>query len=153
MDHPPRRIGLVGCVAKKRRTSHLAQELYVSQLFTGRRSYVEQTCDEWWVLSAKHLLVHPLQVLVPYNQALSTAGRGDRRRWAARVLVVIGKRICPRPGDVFEIHAGAEYRDFGLVEGLTQQGCLVDVPTQGKRIGEQLRFYKHSPMTGVGSNA
>ena len=50
MDQPPRRVGLVGCVAKKRLTAHLAQELDVSQLFTGRRSYVEQTCDKWWVL-------------------------------------------------------------------------------------------------------
>ena len=45
-------------------------------------------------------------------------------------------------GEVFEIHAGAEYRDFGLVEGLRVRNCPVEVPTEGMRIGEQLRFYK-----------
>jgi hypothetical protein len=45
---------------------------------------------------------------------------------------------------VFEIHAGAEYREFGLLDGLRDRGCLVEIPTERMRIGEQLRFYKQA---------
>jgi hypothetical protein len=42
---------------------------------------------------------------------------------------------------VFEIHAGADYRDFGLADGLLQRGAVVTVPTLGLSQGRQLAFY------------
>ena len=45
-----RRIGLVGCVKQKPRKPALAKDLYTSTLFEGRRRYVEQSCDDWWIL-------------------------------------------------------------------------------------------------------
>jgi hypothetical protein len=139
-----RRIGLVGCVKEKAAVPQAAKDLYVSALFAGRRSYVEQSSGDWWVLSAEHGLVHPDEVLAPYDVTLKDAGRPARRSWSKQLLVMIDERIHPRQGDVFEIHAGAEYREFGLVEGLRDRGCVVEVPTEGMRIGEQLRFYKQA---------
>ena len=136
-----RRIGLVGCVKKKSQTPQPAKNLYVSTLFSGRRSYVERSCSEWWILSAEHHLVHPSKILAPYDLALKDLGRPDRRFWSRQVLFAIDERICPNRDDTFEIHAGGEYRDFGLSDGLRERGCLVEVPTEGQRIGEQLRFY------------
>ena len=137
-----RRIGLIGCVRGKAGGARAAKDLYVSALFSGRRSYVEQSCDQWWILSAEHGLVHPDDVLGPYDVTLKDAGRTARRVWSTRVLTAINDRAGPGPGDVFEIHAGAEYRDFGLVDGLRSRGCVVEIPTHGMGIGHQLRFYK-----------
>ena len=139
-----RRIGLVGCVNKKVGVPRVAKDLYVSTLFVGRRSYVERSSDEWWVLSAKHGLVHPDEVLAPYNVTLKKAGRLARRSWSNQLLLVIDERIQPRRGDVFEIHAGAEYREFGLLDGLRDRGCVVEIPTEGMPFGVQLRFYKQA---------
>lgn len=139
-----RRIGLVGCVKEKAGRPMPARDLYRSTLFIGRRRYVESSCDEWWILSAEHGLVHPADELTPYDVTLKDAGRAERRKWTARVLSSIDERVHPEPGDVFEIHAGAEYRDFGLVDGLRARGCLVEIPTDGLRIGDQLRFYKEA---------
>ena len=139
-----RRIGLVGCVNKKVGVPRVAKDLYVSTLFVGRRSYVERSSDEWWVLSAKHGLVHPDDVLLPYDVTLTKKDRPARRSWSKQVLSAIDQRIQPRRGDVFEIHAGAEYREFGLLDGLRDRGCLVEIPTERMRIGEQLRFYKQA---------
>ena len=138
----PRHIGLVGCVKKKANQPRPARDLYISTLFSGRRNHVERFCDEWWILSAEHGLVHPDEVLAPYDETLKRAGRDARRQWSAQVLSAIDQRVVPLAGEVFEIHAGAEYRDFGLVEGLGVRNCPVEVPTEGMRIGEQLRFYK-----------
>jgi hypothetical protein len=88
--------------------------------------------------------VHPDEVLAPYNVTLKDAGRLARRSWSNQLLLVIDERIQPRWGDVFEIHAGAEYREFGLLDGLRDRGCLVEIPTERMRIGEQLRFYKQA---------
>jgi hypothetical protein len=119
-----------------------AKDLYVSTLFYGRRSFVERSCDQWWVLSAKHGLVHPDDVLSSYDVTLKDVGRLVRREWSARVLEELDERVQPGPGDVVEIHAGTEYRDFGLVDGLRARGCKIEVPTAGMRIGHQLQFYK-----------
>jgi hypothetical protein len=139
-----RRIGLVGCVKEKASGPCRAQDLYLSALFEGRRAYVKQRCDQWWILSAEHGLVHPEEILAPYDITLKHAGSATRRRWSQKVLTAIDDLVLPRPGDVFEIHAGAEYREFGLVVGLLDRACDVAVPTEGMPIGKQLQFYKQN---------
>ena len=137
-----RRIGLVGCVKQKGSRPAPARELYESTLFVGRRRYVERTCDEWWILSAQHGLVHPDDRLEPYDLALKAMARPQRREWSGRVLAAIDDRIGLQPGDVVEMHAGAEYRDFGLADGLRRRGVEIANPTTGLGIGQQLAFYR-----------
>ena len=138
-----RRIALVGCVKEKASRELPAEDLYTSTLFRRRRQYVESSCDEWWILSAEHGLVHPRTELAPYDVTLKNASRAERRSWSSGVIKSIQQMIRTEPGDTFEIHAGAEYRDFGLVAGLTALGCAVEIPTQGMAIGHQLAFYKN----------
>jgi hypothetical protein len=142
-----RRIGLVGCVKKKAEKAQAAKNLYRSTLFIGRKYYVERTCKEWWILSAKHRLLHPNRRIEPYNLTLKDLGRADRRDWSQRVLAEIVRRVRPRKGDIFEVHAGADYLDFGLVNGLEALDCVIDNPTAGMSFGRQLRFYKKAPRT------
>jgi len=142
----PRRIGLVGCVKEKARSPRPARDLYISDLFRGRRAYVERSCNEWWILSAKYGLVHPDEMLAPYDETLKKAGRAFRRHWSMEVLAAVVERVAPVAGDSFEIHAGAEYRDYGLVQGLTERGFPVEIPTEGMVFGVQLQFYKRARM-------
>jgi hypothetical protein len=138
------RIGLVGCVKEKRDRAAPAADLYTSTLFVGRRRYVERSCDEWWILSAEHGLVSPTDVLEPYDVTLNDASRSERRRWAAMVLRQIDERIRLERADVIECHAGANYLDFGLADGLLRRECILDNPTAGLAIGRQLQFYSAS---------
>lgn len=64
------RIDLVGCVKLKRNHAAPAADLYTSALFAGRCRWVAQTCDRWFVVSAKHGLVAQ-QVLKPYDETLT----------------------------------------------------------------------------------
>ena len=48
-------------------------------------------------------------------------------------------------GGTFEIHAGKEYREFGLRQGLEREGARVEIPAKGLRMGEQLSFYASQP--------
>jgi hypothetical protein len=144
----PRRIGLVGCVKQKARAPLPARDLYISELFRGRRAYVERSCNEWWILSAKHGLVHPEDVLAPYDETLKDASTVARRCWSREVFAALVEHVTPVLGESFEIHAGAEYRDYGLVEGLRGRGYGVQIPTEGMAIGVQLRFYKQARALG-----
>lgn len=135
------RIGLVGCVKAKLSHSAPAQELYVSSLFRGRRDFVVRSCDRWFVLSALHGLVTPEQVLEPYDVSLVGASRVVRRGWAERVLRQIDDDIGAVSGFVIELHAGSDYRDFGLCAGLAQRGAELSNPTVGLSQGRQLAFY------------
>lgn len=135
------RIGLVGCVKNKLATTASAQDLYVSQLFRGRRWYVEQTCDIWFVMSSRHGVVEPDDLVAPYDATLVGSTRQTRRRWAQEALVALDDKLGDVRGYVFEIHAGSDYRDFGLADGLLQRGAVVAVPALGLTQGQQLAFY------------
>lgn len=145
MRRRPHRIGLVGCVSQKRAAAAPAQDLYTSTLFVGRRRFVERTCDDWYILSALHGLVHRTTVLEPYDVALTGQGRAAKRSWADGVLRQIDSVVPKLKSVTFEIHAGADYFDFGLAAGLERRGAQVVIPTRGLRQGEQLRFYQSQP--------
>ena len=135
------RIGLVGCVKSKLTVASPARDLYTSTLFVGRRRFVEASCDRWFILSAKHGVVDPDAILEPYDETLKTASRAARRAWSQRVLSALDAELGDISGLCFETHAGAEYLEYGVADGLLQRGATAHNPTQGMRIGEQLSFY------------
>lgn len=143
-----RSVGLVGCVKQKATGAMKARDLYISTLFRGRQAYVESSCDEWWILSAGHGLVHPDQVISPYDVTLKNASRADRRAWTQRVLLALDQQVRLGRGTIVEIHAGADYREFGLLDGLRARGCETSIPTLGMPIGSQLQFYARSRNSG-----
>jgi len=139
------KVGLVGCVKTKRDSALPAKDLYVSGLFVGRRRFVERSCDSWWVLSAKHGILSPGQMIEPYDLALERMPARSRYQWSLSVLESLDVQVELIAGDVVEVHAGSAYRDFGLVDGLVQRGLTVKIPTSGLGLGQQLQFYKEAP--------
>jgi hypothetical protein len=141
------RIGLVGCVKSKRASPAAAKDMYTSTLFAGRRRHVEASCDRWFILSALYGLVDPDQVIEPYDVTLTDQSEGDRRAWADSVITQLRRQLRTLHGVEFEIHAGAAYRDHGLVDGLGALGATVDLPTESLNFGQQLAFYSgtHNP--------
>jgi hypothetical protein len=140
-DIQGRRFGLVGCVKTKASHACPAKDLYLSPLFRGRRDYVEHSCDRWWILSALYGLVDPTQVVDPYDVTLKGASSSTKQLWSKRVLEEITTTIQPQAGDVFELHAGADYKSSGLEVGLRGLGCRLQNPTEGLTMGQQLAFY------------
>ncbi|MCU1372532.1 MAG: hypothetical protein JWO77_3726 [Ilumatobacteraceae bacterium] len=142
------RVGLVGCVKQKGTSCAPAKDLYTSALFRGRRRWVEQSCGRWFILSAKHGLVASDGLLDPYDESLTTASRSAKRAWTERVLRQLNAELGTLAAREFEIHAGADYRDWGLVDGLVAAGASVTIPAAGLRQGEQLALYARGPSSG-----
>ncbi len=138
-DHP--RIGLVGCVKMKLDYAAPARDLYVSPLFRGRRAWVERSCSQWFVLSALHGVLDLDDVVEPYDVTLNNASTAERRAWSAKVIGQLEGRLGSLAGRTFEIHAGANYIDYGLIDSLRAKGALVEIPLAGLKMGEQLSAY------------
>lgn len=155
MREDPRsvRVGLVGCVKSKRVHACPARDLYISPLFVGRRRHVERTCDAWFVLSARHGLVHPDDRLETYDVTLNAMNRSARRAWSTQVLRALAHRLGGLADHHFEIHAGAAYSDFGLVEGLSAAGAYVTMPAAGLGLGEQLAYYRDAGSHHTGERS
>lgn len=131
-------VGLVGCGAAKRPVPCPARDLYTGGLFAKTSAYAEQACDQWFVLSAKHGLVHPETVLAPYDMRL-----GDRRTgppiwdWVALVMYGLLDRFDPQTVHHFVVLAGGQYR---TVLHEFPPAWTYAVPLAGLGIGQQLAW-------------
>lgn len=130
----PRRVGLVGCSALKLDRPAAARTLYRSPLFRAAARHAERTCDAWFVLSARHGLVAPDQVVAPYDLRLADLPAAARAAWGERVRFGLWSRGL-LGGAVVECHAGREY-----VAALPGR-LAVRAPLAGLGIGRRLAWY------------
>lgn len=100
-------VGLVSCCKPKLEQPAPARDLYLSPLFRMSVEVCEQRFDEWAILSAKHGLVDPDQVVSPYDESLTSMPAARRRDWARRVE----HEICTTwlGPTVFHVFAGRHY--------------------------------------------
>ena len=144
MDKPADII-LISCVKTKRCYAAKAKDLYGSKkhpLFKYRRKYAERVGCPWYVLSAKHGLLHPDEWIEPYECALKGKCRPVKCAWAERTLEQITAELPPLCGKVIELHAGIDYVEFGLEDGLRKKGAIVRRPLKGKKRHEHIPWYK-----------
>lgn len=105
-DH---RIFLLSCVKSKAPHAMPARDLYVSDWFRKARAYTEAQASPWFILSAEHGLLHPDQVIAPYDRTLLRMTSAERTAWGRRVGAQLDA-ITPTPTAVVFL-AGKLYRD------------------------------------------
>jgi hypothetical protein len=124
-------IGLVSCSKRKLDHPCPARDLYtVSVLFCKARAYCERHYDGWYILSAKHGLVHPGDDLAPYDVTLKRMRVAERRAWGRRV----SDELQGLGDHVFYAHAGKDYLEY------ISRVTLVNV-LEGLTFGQRLRWY------------
>jgi len=103
-------IGLINCTKRKLDKPCPARELYTaSALFRKARAYCENHYETWYILSAKHGLVHPDQILAPYDLTLKQLSVAEQRAWGKRVSEQL-QRLGE--GHLFYAHAGQAYLQY-----------------------------------------
>lgn len=129
-------IALVGCGKAKLDRAAPAKDLYTGNLFRAGRDWAEENADEWFILSALHGVIHPVQVVAPYDLHMGELSRSDKWAWGMgvrKVLKALG--VWPHP---IVFLAGSEY------EGAVLGAPHVDMPLRGLMMGERLRWYKEN---------
>lgn len=136
-------IGLVGCASTKLRRPAPARDLYTSALFKKASAHAEATCERWFILSAKHGLVRPDDVLEPYDVKL---GRSTPRHpetdgpliheWARRVRDQLALELRDLDSPSLLVLAGEQYRTILY----PHSPWPFTVPMKGLGLGEQLSW-------------
>jgi hypothetical protein len=127
---------LVSCVGKKLDHAAPACELYQSDWFRKARIWAEENGTRWYILSAKHGLIEPGQVVEPYEMTLNNMNAEDRGAWAHRVTEQIRGKV---PVGQITFLAGKKYR-LGLEAVLPAMGYHLKTPMDGLGIGRQLKW-------------
>lgn len=129
-------IVLIACANQKQEHAAPARDLYQSPLFRKSLRYAEDvlTPDQVFVLSAKHHLLPLDEEIAPYDCTLNEMGAAEVRAWSETVLEQLEQKTDPEE-DRFTILAGEKYRQH-----LDPYLPRTEVPMEGLRIGEQLRF-------------
>lgn len=140
------RVGLVGCASQKLQRPAPARDLYVSQLFRKASAYAQATCDRWYVLSAKHGLVHPDTVIEPYDMRLGTNHTTSPpiHAWAAGVRGQLDVELAGLEDATLVVLAGEQYRTI-----LRDSRWPSEVPMKGLGIGQQLGWLTAQLKAGI----
>jgi hypothetical protein len=139
---------LIGCVSQKGSSPAPAKDLYRSELFRRRRLWAEASGHPWWIASAKYGLVHPDEIIAPYDTHIGRLPPETRARLASQLGDSLERALGSLRGRVVEIHAGEEYvLAFG--PELRRRGAELSRPLQGLLMGEQLAWYgQHLGLSG-----
>ncbi len=169
-------VALVACSGSKLSRPAPARQLYTGDLFRKSAAYAEAVADRWYVLSAKHHLVHPDQVLEPYDMTLSDIKDKDsKKHWAQRCDLdlrlkradltfepyiggrmyrsTIGLGHWTQAGRKVRciVLAGVEYREHLMP--ILQSWATVEVPLARLNIGQQKSWLMKNtptkPMKGA----
>jgi hypothetical protein len=140
---PTGRIILVGCSGSKAASARPAAELFTGAAFRKARDLARRARSPWYVLSAKFGLLHPDEVIAPYDVYLPDRSSRYRHAWGSWVVAQLSERHELR-GLIVEVHAGRGYCE-PIEMPLTDAGATVHQPLAGLRQGERLAWYGTTP--------
>ncbi|MGI5164775.1 DUF6884 domain-containing protein [Spirillospora sp. CA-253888] len=132
---------LVGCVKDKADRPVPVRDLYLGALWGYRRARAEGSGRPWFVLSGRWGLIHPDEVIAPYDTDLTVQPAAYRKAWGAFVVQRLRLLHGPLAGRHVEIHAGKAYVEPARA-GLEDLGATVSAPVAGLGLGESLAWYK-----------
>jgi len=127
----------VSCARRKLTHRARARDLYVSPLFKKSSAVARQHFDAWYILSAKHGLVDPDEILEPYDVTLSSMSLRERQEWGTKAFLQF--RRVSEDSDRVTFLAGEMYRQ-PLIPYLEKCGNSTYAPMAGLSIGKQLRW-------------
>lgn len=112
----------------------MAKDMYVSPLFKMSRRIVERRTSRWFILSAKHGVLDPNQLIEPYDVTLTRMPKKAREDWATKVR----KQIKQVAGDDDIVVLAGDYY-IAPFKGITNK---VLNPLDKLEIGERLQWLK-----------
>ena len=139
----PRQVALVSCVSKKLTHPAPAKDLYCSSWWQLAKKYTETSRLDWRPLSARHGLLHPEQILAPYEESLNNKSKEQRIAWSQKVVEQL-LELAPA-GGTFVFIGGEKYREFVipfLHNTPKEKKYLTLAPMAGLGIGRQKQWLK-----------
>ena len=104
-------------------------ELFRSPGFANARAHAERSGLPWFVLSAKHGLLDPADVVSPYDVQIDERSATYRAAWGEWVVAQLSERV-QLEGVTVEVHGGVDFAQ-PLRQPLSRRGAALDLPLPG----------------------
>jgi hypothetical protein len=128
---------LVACCGPKLKGMHEAGNIYQSDLFQKSKEWAEREGDAWAILSAKHGVLSPTEVIQEYDVTLNEMPAAKRREWCDMVR----EQLASWKPERIVVLAGNRYCEWITDEWMTER------PMEGLGIGRQLAWLKKENQT------
>jgi hypothetical protein len=119
-------VVLVGSSGATAGSARPAGALFTSSGFARARDAAVASGRPWFVLSARHGLLDPDDVVGPFDDLIGDRPAGYRAAWAEWVVARLADRVR-LPGAVVEVHGGVDFAQ-PLRGPLTRRGAHLEVP-------------------------
>ena len=103
--------------------------LFRSPGFATARAHAEHSGYPWFVLSAKHGLLDPSDVVSPYDVQIDERSASYRTAWGEWVVAQLSERV-QLEGVTVEVHGGVDFAQ-PLRQPLSRRGASLDLPLPG----------------------
>jgi hypothetical protein len=100
-------VGVVSCGSVKLDKAAPARDLYCGRFFQVCSKFVEPRSDRWIILSAKHGVLDPDEIIDPYDLSLRKMSKERYRFWQLQARIEIEEQF---PSATFLAVAGENYR-------------------------------------------
>ena len=132
-EAPPReetgRVVLIGSSGDVATSPRRADVLFESTVFATAREHALRSGRPWFVLSAKHGLLDPDDVVGPYDVQMDERSASYRAAWAEWVVVQLADRVR-LAGTTVEVHGGVDFAQ-ALKAPLARRGARTEIPLPG----------------------
>ncbi len=125
----PARVVLVASSGGQDRAPLPAATLFRSAGFASARAHAEQSGFAWFVLSAKHGLLDPGDVVSPYDVQIDERSASYRAAWGEWVVAQLSERVLLE-GVTVEVHGGVDFAQ-PLRQPLSRRGAALDLQLPG----------------------
>ena len=144
------RVVLVGCSSRKGPVPLPARELFQGSGFRRARNHADRLQVPWFVVSAKYGLLHPDDIVGPYDVHLADQPSSYRSAWGEWVAAQLDARL-PLRGATVELHAGDAYC-APLRRPLERLGATPSEPLAGLSQGKRLAWPGYQFVPGDGAS-
>ena len=120
------RVVLIGSSGETATVPCAAADLFRSSGFVAARERAVGSGERWFVLSARHGLLDPGDVVSPVGASLGDHSLGYRIAWGEWVAAQLGERMW-LSGLVVEVHGGVDFAQ-PLRHPLGRRGAGVELP-------------------------
>jgi hypothetical protein len=120
------RIVLIGSSGAVADAPDAVGRLFRSDGFAAARSHALHSRLPWFVLSAKHGLLDPDDVISPFAMQIDDQPAAYRTAWGEWVVAQLADRV-QLDGVVVEVHGGVDFAQ-PLRQPLTRRGAALEIP-------------------------
>ena len=138
---PQRRwpLAIISCSKSKLPGPQRVRELYIGELFKLSVKAAEVLAERWVVISGRHGVLHPDDIIESYDESVMTKSRNQREQWGQHVSRQLKLCLPALQGSQVLSFVSAPYQQFLDLSGV---GASFFCPLQGLAIGLQKKKLK-----------